>query len=146
MARLYRRVTDSSGFHEPRVLARVFPEHGHFEHTVRFYEHLTGSALDMDLDVREAGLHIVAVGSFLILDLDPTLLDRGKQARQTPVTMIFANLDDAISVSVAAGAEIVAAPFAAPTGRGARVRHADGLLVEYLEHRPSPDDVERPSL
>ena len=146
MARLYRRVTDSSGFDEPRVLARVFPEHGQFEHTVRFYEHLTGSVLDMDLDVREAGLHIVAVGPFLILDLDPTLLDRAEQARQTPVTMIFASLDDAISISVAAGAEIVAAPFAAPTGRGARVRHADGLLVEYLEHRPSPHDVGRPSL
>ena len=146
MARLYRRVTDSSGFNEPRVLARVFPEHGRFVDTVRFYEHLTSSALDMDLDVREAGLRIVAVGSFLILDLDPTLLDRANQARQTPVTMIFANLDDAISVSLAAGAEIVAAPFAAPTGRGARIQHADGLLVEYLEHRPSPDDVDRPSL
>jgi predicted enzyme related to lactoylglutathione lyase len=130
----------------PRVLARVFPEHGLLEESVQFYERLTGVALDMDLDAREAGLHIVAVGPFLILDLDPDLLDRTEQARLTPVTMIFANLDKAIADSVAAGAEIVAEPFAAPTGRGARIRHADGLLVEYLEHRPSPDDVDHSSL
>ena len=142
MARLYRRVTDSSTFTSPRVLARVFPEHGRFTETVRFYERLTGVTLDMDLDVGEAGLHIAAVGSFLILDLDPATLDRAEQARQTPVTMIFADLDAAIAASVAGGAQVVAAPFPAPTGRGARIRHADGLLVEYLEHRPSPDDVD----
>ncbi len=146
MARLYRQVNDSTGFTTPRVLARVFPEHGRFEEAVRFYERLTGVALDMDLDVREAGLHIAAVGPFLILDLDPAVLDRAEQARQTPVTMIFADLDAAVAAAVTGGAELVAAPFAAPTGRGARIRHADGLLVEYLEHRPSPDDVDGPSL
>ncbi|WP_344854115.1 hypothetical protein [Amycolatopsis ultiminotia] len=146
VVRLYRRQTDSSGFLTPRVLARVFPDHGQFEDTVRFYEHVTGVRLDMDLDAREAGLYIVAVGPFLILDLDPELLERAEQARQTPVTMIFSDLDSALADSVANGAEIVAQPFAAPTGRGARIRHADGLLVEYLEHRPSPDDVDEPSL
>ena len=99
MARLYRQVNDSSGFIRPRVLARVFPEHEHLAETVRFYERLTGVALDMDLDVREAGLHIAAVGGFLILDLDPELLDRAEQAHQTAVTMIFADLDSAVATS-----------------------------------------------
>lgn len=62
------------------------------------------------------------------------------------MTMIFADLDTAIAASVAGGASIVATPFSAPTGRGARIRHVDGLLVEYLEHRPSPDDVDTPKL
>jgi hypothetical protein len=56
------------------VLARVFPEHDRFEQAVRFYECLTGLALDRDLDGREAGLRVAAVGPFLMLDLDPTLL------------------------------------------------------------------------
>lgn len=146
MARLFRRVVDSSGFSEPRVLARVFPAHDQLERAVRFYERLTGVDLDMDLDVREAGLRIVAVGPFLLLDLDPALLDRTEQALATPVTMIFADLDRAVAAAVDHGAEVVTAPSVVPTGRGARVRHADGLLVEYLEHRPSPDDVDRPGL
>ena len=62
------------------MLARVFPEHDRFEQAVRFYECLTGLALDRDLDGREAGLRVAAVGPFLILDLDPTLLDRTEQA------------------------------------------------------------------
>ncbi len=32
----------------------------------------------------------------------------------------------------------------APVGAGTRLRHADGLIVEYLEHRPSDDDVAEP--
>lgn len=117
------------------MLARVFPELDRFEQTVRFYERLDG---------REAGLRVAAVGPFLILDLDPTLLDRTEQARQTPETMIFANLDDAVADALASGVEVAVAPFAAPTGRGARIRHADGLLVGYLERRPSSDDVDHP--
>ncbi|GAA3527474.1 hypothetical protein GCM10022222_08100 [Amycolatopsis ultiminotia] len=70
--RLYRRQTDSSGFLTPRVLARVFPDHGQFEDAVRFYEHVTGVRLDMDLDAREAGLHIVTVGPFLTLGVART--------------------------------------------------------------------------
>jgi hypothetical protein len=144
--RLYRTQPDSSAFTEPRVLARVFAESGSFEQTVRLYERLTGTTLDMDLDARELGIRIAAVGAFLVLDLDPALLDRAEQARRTPVTMIFADLDKAIETSLVLGSELVAAPFPAPTGRGARLRHPDGLLVEYLEHRPSPYDADTPAL
>lgn len=37
---------------------------------VRFYGQLTGVGLDMDADIPEAGLHVVAVGSFLVLALE----------------------------------------------------------------------------
>lgn len=37
-------------------------------------------------------------------------------------------------------------PYDVPTGRAARVRHPDGVLVEYLEHRRGPDDVDEPGL
>lgn len=84
MARLYRRVIDSSGFTTPRVMARVFPAYDRFEDTVRFYERLTGATLDMDLDVPEAGIHIAPVGSFLILDLDPAMLDRADKPAKHP--------------------------------------------------------------
>ena len=57
--------------------------------------------------------------------------------------MIFADLDAAVAASISGGAEIRRRTFRGPTGRGARIRYADGPLVEYLEHHPSPDDVDR---
>jgi hypothetical protein len=50
MPRLYRKQPDSSAFTQPRVLVRVFAEPGQLEQTVRGYESLTKTALDMDLD------------------------------------------------------------------------------------------------
>jgi hypothetical protein len=38
------------------LLTRVFAEPGHFEQTVRCYETLTATALDMDLDARDLGI------------------------------------------------------------------------------------------
>lgn len=144
MARLYRLHPDSSYLRSPRVFARVFCEVGTLPATVRFYEGLTSVALDMDMDIPEAGLHVVAVGPFLILEMDMETLERAGQAAQTQVTVLNAHLDEAVARQVAAGARIVQQRWEAPPGPGVRLRHPDGLLVEYLEHRPSADDVEQP--
>ena len=141
MARTYRKHPDSSYLEEPRIFARIFPEAGTLPETVRFYEVLTGARLDMDTDIPEAGLHVVAVGNFLILEL--TAEDPG-MARETSVTVLNADLDDAVARQVAAGAEIVQERWDSPNGPGVRLRHPDGVLVEYLEHRPGPDDVTEP--
>jgi len=47
-------------------------------------------------------------------------------------------------VAAAAGAQIAQERWDSPPGPGVRLRHPDGSLVEYLEHRPSPDDVDEP--
>jgi hypothetical protein len=146
MPQVYRKRPDSSGFTEPRVLVRIFPEPGQFEQTVRCYESLTASSLDIDVDARELGIRIAGVGAFLIIELDQAQRDRVEQARNTGVTMIFADLEAAIETGLALGAELLTAPFASPVGRGARLRHPDGVIVEYLEHRPGPHDTDAPSL
>jgi hypothetical protein len=97
--------------------------------------------LDMDMDIPEAGLHVVAVGPFLILELDA---EQHRLASQTTVTVLNADLDEAVARQVAAGAEIVQERWEAPVGAGTRLRHPDGLIVEYLEHRPTNDDVPNP--
>jgi predicted enzyme related to lactoylglutathione lyase len=144
MARLYRLHPDSSYLTAPRVFARVFCDLGTLARTVRFYEALTSVALDMDMDIPEAGLHVVAVGPFLILEMDKQKLDRAEQAAETHVTVLNAHLDDAVAERVADGAQIVQQRWEAPPGPGVRLRHPDGLLAEYLEHRPSADDVDEP--
>jgi predicted enzyme related to lactoylglutathione lyase len=146
MARLYRFHPDSSYLTAPRVFARVFCEMGTLAATVRFYEALTSARLDMDMDIPESGLHVVAVGPFLILEMDTQKLDRAGQAAQTHVTVLNADLDTSVAREVAAGAQIVQERWEAPPGPGVRLRHPDGLLAEYLEHRPSPDDVGEPGL
>ena len=144
MARLYRLHPDSSYLRSPRVFTRVFCDVGTLAGTVRFYEALVAMSLDMDMDIPEAGLHVVAVGPFLILEMDKSKLDRAAQAAETHVTVLVPYLDDAVARQVAAGADIVQDRWQAPPGPGIRLRHPDGLLVEYLEHRSSHDDVDEP--
>jgi hypothetical protein len=49
-----------------------------------------------------------------------------------------------VAQQVAAGAEIVQERWKGPVDAGTRLRHSDGLVVEYLEHRPADDDVPEP--
>ena len=104
MARIYRKHPDSSYLTAPRIFARVFCKPGELLATVRFYQTLTEARLDMDMDIPEAGLHVVAVGAFLILELDD---ERHGLAAQTTVTVLNAHLDIAVARQLAAGAEIV---------------------------------------
>lgn len=145
--RLYRREPDSSGLKAPRVFSRVFCEPAALAGTVKFYESLAAVSLDQDMDIPDAGLHVVAVGPFLILALDPKKLDANKhgQATETHTTVLVAHLDETAAGLVAKGATIVQPRWTVPPGAGIRLRHPDGLLVEYIEHRPSAFDVDQPS-
>jgi len=95
----------------------------------------------MDMDVPEAGLHIVAVGGFLIIELDRATRP---DATATAATVLVADLDQTVAERVAAGAEVIQERRSAPVGAGARLRHPDGLIAEYVEHRPSQHDVSQP--
>lgn len=142
MARIYRKHPDSSYLAAPRILARVFVQRGMLVDAVGFYEQLAGVGLDMDADMPEAGLHVVAVGSFLVLEL---AAGQHGLAAQTAVTVLNADVDEAVARQVAAGAEIVQQRWESPVGPGVRLRHPDGLIAEYVEHRPGADDVSAPS-
>ena len=118
MTRLYRLNPDSSYLTAPRVFARVFCDPGTLPGTVRFYEAHTSVSLDMDMDIPESGLHVVAVGPFLILEMGQAKLDRAGLAAETHVTILNANLDDAVARQVAAGAQIVQQRWEASPGSG----------------------------
>jgi predicted enzyme related to lactoylglutathione lyase len=141
MPRIYRLHPGSSYLTAPRVFARIFVKPRELVAAVRFYEQLTDEVLDMDADIPEASIHVVAVGSFLIVALDD---EQHGLAAQTTVTVLNANLDDAVERQVSAGAEVVRARWESPVGPGVRLRHPDGLIVEYVEHRPGVHDVTTP--
>jgi hypothetical protein len=100
----------------------VFPGPGTFKQTVRFYESLSRVDLDLDMDIPETGPHVVGVGVFLILEVDPLKLDRIEQAKRTLVTVLAPDLEDAVKTSVRNGAAVVHERWQAPPGPGYRLR------------------------
>jgi len=146
MPRIYRRDIDSSTFITPRTFTRVFCERPRLAVTVLFYEALTHEHLDQDIDLPETGMRMVAIGGFLllVLDSDKAAPERYESARNTTATIIVPFLNTAVTDALAMGAEQVGKPFSVPHARGCRLRHPDGLVVEYLEHRSSPFDAPTP--
>lgn len=144
--RLYRREPDSRELAKPRIFARIFCEPVELLGTVRFYEDLAATPLDQDLDLPSAGIHVVAVGPFLILALDPSKVDAKAhgQASETRLTVLAPDLDEAVHHAVVRGAALVGERFSVPHATGQRLRHAEGTLVEYLQHRPSEFDHDTP--
>ncbi len=71
----------------------------------------------MDMAWPEAGLHLVAAGAYLIIELYP---QRHPAPAATPATVLVADLDQAIADAVARGAAVKQPPFAAPVDAGAR--------------------------
>ncbi len=64
---------------------------------------------------------------------------------QTRFTVLAPDLDEAVRASIDHGAVVAQNRWESPPGPRYWLRHPDGMLVEYLEHRPSPDDVDAPS-
>ncbi|MCF2533995.1 VOC family protein [Yinghuangia soli] len=131
---VWRRVNDSSGLAEPRVLIRVFLAPGGLDAAVGFYEELQGVAADARFAF--GALRLATVGAFLLLegpeaDLAPF--------RSTTGTLLVDDVRPYYDRLVAAGAEIVFPLQEVPTGAGFNVRHPDGTVVEYVHHRPTAE-------
>ena len=116
-----------------KSLVRVFPSLGDFASTVTFYEQIYGTACVMKVTYASAGLELAAVGDMLIIAGNETSLAPFKA---TIMTMIVDDIEAFHAHFVAHGVEIIAPIQPVPTGRNMRVRHPDGLVVEYVEHDP----------
>ena len=57
--------------------------------------------------------------------------------QQPHVTVVLPHLDEAVAARVNDGAIVVQAKRAPLAGLDVRLRHSDGLVVEYVEHRPT---------
>jgi hypothetical protein len=109
----------------------VFVEPGELVSTVRFYEQLTGARLDMDADIPESGLHVSRSGPSSCASSPPSSMAWPPRLRSGCSTLIASRPSRAKSPP-------------APRSSGTRLRHPDGLIVEYVEHRPSEADATTP--
>ena len=113
------------------VLTRIFLNPEEIDRAVSFYENLFGQKCKLRFKYPEKGLELASVGSFLLISGSTNHL---KPFRDTKVTLLVDSIDDLKEFLQEQGATILEEPKSVPTGRNMRVKHIDGLVVEYVEH------------
>ena len=113
------------------VLTRIYLSSEAFESAITFYERLSGARCSLRFHYDAVRLVLAQVGCFLLIggsleDLAPF--------QETRLTIVIDDLDAFRYFLEGERAEVLSPPKVVPTGRNMRVRHADGLVVEYVEH------------
>ncbi|MFI9584655.1 VOC family protein [Streptomyces sp. NPDC052236] len=133
---VWRRSNDSSGLAEPRAFIRVFTGPGTLESVTTFYEGLLDTKRDMWFTYPAKQLALAAVGGFLLIEGTEETLE---SFRGTTGTLLVDSAETYLARLTAEGAEILDPLHSVPTGAGFTARHADGTVIEYVEHRSTID-------
>jgi predicted enzyme related to lactoylglutathione lyase len=136
----FRANPDSSALTAPRVLVPVFLDPDELDPAIGFYEQLQGVKADMRLPLPDIGLDVAVVGGFSLISGTDEAREPASALR---AIVTVADADVAHERLVAAGVEILQAPFGADVGRLMYAKHADGTVAEYIEHRPRPGEAGR---
>jgi uncharacterized glyoxalase superfamily protein PhnB len=117
------------------TFARVFVDADAFDATCAFYSDLLGGEETMRFAYPEKGLKLAAISSpklsVLIIAGPP---ESRRPFEATRLTIKVETLEPVLAVLEKAGAEQLEPIQKTPVGRKTRFRHADGLIVEYVDH------------
>ncbi|HZB90530.1 MAG TPA: VOC family protein [Stellaceae bacterium] len=129
------------------VQSRVFVPPEQFRATVAFYIAMTGGRCSLHFPFPERGLELASVSSpgasFLIIAGTEAAL---APFRATVLTVLVTDIAAAIERLVTLGASVVQGITPVPTGFQTRLRHPDGLVVEYVQHTAAADRFRSPQL
>ncbi|MDF2640553.1 MAG: glyoxalase [Novosphingobium lindaniclasticum] len=103
-----------------------------FDETVRFYEALLGETARLRLDPVPGEHRIAQVSAMLIVGASP---DRLAAMSEVQAAYLVDDLDALATALPGMDAAILEPAQDIPTGRFMMVRHPDGMVVEYVEHR-----------
>jgi predicted enzyme related to lactoylglutathione lyase len=103
-----------------------------FDETIAFHETLIGQKARLAFDYPEYGLKLSQVASILFIGGTPESL---APFTATHATFLVDDIENYARHLPTLGAEVLEAPKPVPTGWNMLVRHPDGMLVEYVEHR-----------
>jgi uncharacterized glyoxalase superfamily protein PhnB len=114
---------------------RIFVEAEALNRAVDFYKALLSGEQTLRFAYPDAGLELAAVSSSKL----SVLIIAGPAEKRVPfeatrLTIKVEALEPVIEVLKAAGAEPLEPIQPTPIGRKTRFRHADGLVVEYVDH------------
>lgn len=120
------------------VLTRIYLSLSELDNTISFYEVLFGEECRMRFKHHEVGLELAWVGSVLLIAGSQ---DKLKPFKSTSATFLVDSIDNYMGILLEQGAIILEEPRSAPirlndtrSGRNMRVRHPDGMVIEYVEH------------
>ncbi|KQT34608.1 glyoxalase [Sphingomonas sp. Leaf412] len=120
------------------ILARRCMALDGFDDAVAFYERLLEQPARLRFDYPEYRLKLAQVGSLLLIGGTPESL---APFTATDATFLVEDIEAWQRHLPTIGAVVVEAAKPVPSGHNMLVRHADGMLVEYVEHRDKhPDD------
>jgi predicted enzyme related to lactoylglutathione lyase len=134
---LWRERPSSEARDVPLVLTRILLAPEAFEDAVALYEDLLGVRCDLRFAYPEMELFLASIGNVLLIAGREEALE---PFRATDATFLVSALEPYAGRVRAAGGEVLEPPKDVPTGRNMLVRHPDGALVEYVEHRPQPGE------
>ena len=117
------------------VFTRVFVDDDAFASTIAFYVDLLSGKETLRFAYPDAGLELAAVSSAKL----SVLIIAGPPERRAPfeatrLTIQVDRLESIIDLLVKAGARQLEPVQKTPVGRKTRFRHADGTVVEYVDH------------
>ena len=114
---------------------RVFVEANDLDTTSTFYQGLLGGSETLRFAYPEAGLRLAAVSSshLSVLIIAGSANDR-RSFEATRITIRVEALEQAVATLLHSGAAQLEPIQVTPAGRKTRFRHADGLVVEYVEN------------
>jgi hypothetical protein len=114
---------------------RVFVDADAIDRTIAFYKALLSGEQTIRFAYPESGLELAAVSSphlsVLIIAGPP---EKRAPFEATRLTIKVARLEPFLDVLTKVGAEQLEPIQPTPVGRKTRFRHADGLVVEYVEN------------
>jgi len=118
-----------------KILTRVYTSNR--DETLRFYESLTGTKSIRKFSMPVIGLELAQVQDILIIAGKEEAL---RPFRQTSATFLVDSLDEYYRFLTEQGVSIISPPKVVPTGMNMTVRHPDGAIVEYVEHKKNAPD------
>ena len=117
------------------TFVRCFVNGDALDATVAFYKALLGGEESLRFDYPETGLRLASVSSphlsVLVIAGDA---DKRRPFEATRITIKVTSLEEYAALLGAQGAELLDPIQRTPVGRKMRYRHADGLIVEYVQH------------
>jgi hypothetical protein len=113
-----------------QILARIYVND--IETAIDFYEKLTGEKCTGRFQYKQAGLELVQIKDLLIIAGTNEALF---PFRGTNATFLVDSVKEYRSFLLKNNAVIIRDIQDVPTGWNMTVKHVDGLVVEYVEHR-----------
>lgn len=113
-----------------QILTRIYVKD--MNTAVDFYEHLTNNKCANRFEYKQAGLEIASINNLLIIagtekSLEPII--------GTSATFLVDSLSEYRDFLIQNGAEIIRDIQQVPTGLNMTIKHRDGVIVEYVEHK-----------